>query len=365
MRHVVIMAGGSGTRLWPVSRAETPKQLIPFINGRSLLEESFNRFEGLIPVDRRYVCAARRHRDLIISSINGLDEDRFLGEPIGRDTLNAAGLSAVILARRDPEAIIGIFTADHIIEPADEFQKIIEKGFSLVEKSPETLVTFGITPTGPVTGYGYLELGESIGEDSSRLVQVFREKPSLDKAVEFFRQGPDRFLWNSGMFIWKARTLLECIRKYEPAVAKGLERIADAWDSDHRDAVLEKIFPTLKKTSVDYGIMEPASRDCCFRVAAIPMPLRWLDVGSWPSFAETRPRDLNGNAIGAEKHLLHETENCLVVSDDPSHLIATIGCRDLTVIHTGRATLVCHIDFAEKIKDVRQLVSEKFGDEYV
>ena len=226
-----------------------------------------------------------------------------LGEPCGRDTLNAVGFSAAVLARRDPEAIIAVFTADHIIEPVDQFQAIVDAGYALVEKHPETLVTFGIAPDQRrPSGYGYLELGEPF-DGSARRLRQFREKPDLETAQQYFEAGPERFLWNSGMFVWRAATLLDCIRRYAPENHAGLMRIADAWDTPRRQAVLEEVYPTLKKISVDYAVMEPASRDPAVTVAAIPMPLRWLDVGSWPSLAETCPRDEHGNALAAGAHV--------------------------------------------------------------
>jgi mannose-1-phosphate guanylyltransferase len=346
-----------------MSRSELPKQLIPFINGRSLLEIAYDRFDGLIPIDRRYVCAGQQHGDAILSAIPSLDASRFLGEPVGRDTLNAVGFSAAVLTAKDPDAVIGVFTADHIIEPADEFQRIIAEGFALVERSPETLVTFGVTPDRPATGYGYLDLAAPIDE-TARVVREFREKPSLEVAKEYVNQGPERYLWNSGMFVWRGETLLSCIQRYEPAVWEGLMSVARAWGTAEQEEVLRRVYPTLKKTSVDFAVMEPASRDSSVRVAAIPMPLEWLDVGSWPSFAETCPRDEHGNALAAQKHLLVDSAECLVASSDPEHLIATIGCRDLVVIHTDSATLVCPAEMAEKIKTVQNLVRERFGDRY-
>jgi len=268
-----------------------------------------------------------------------------------------------VLAESDRDAVIGVFTADHLIEPVGEFQRIIARGFELVERSPDTLVTFGIEPTAPATGYGYLELGAEIG-GGARVVKQFREKPPREVAEEYVKQGPERFLWNSGMFVWRAETLLDCIERYEPSVRRGLATIAEAWSAAQRDDVLERVFPTLKKISVDFAVMEPASNDPAVRVAALPMALRWLDVGSWPSFAETRPKDEYGNALAGGKHVLDETADCLIASSDSEHLVAAIGCRGLVVIHTDRATLVCRADLAEKIKEVQKIVEDRFGGRY-
>jgi mannose-1-phosphate guanylyltransferase len=343
-----------------MSRASLPKQLIPFIHGKSLLALAFDRLEGLVPAANRYICASQGHADLICRAL-GLPREQFLGEPIGRDTLNAVGYSAAVIARRDPEAVIAVFTADHIIEPIDEFLKIVDHGFRLAESQPSTLVTFGITPTQPATGYGYLQLGEPLDGDA-RIVEQFKEKPAAAIAQEYFAAGSRRYLWNSGMFVWRASTLLDCIRRYEPANATGIAAIADAWDTPERAAVLNEVFPTLKKISVDFAVMEPASRDERVQVAAVPMPLTWLDVGSWPMFGETCPHDAHGNAIAAQT-LFIDTKGTLAASSDPNHLIATIGCRDLIIIHTPDATLVCDKDHAEAIKEMHRQVGETFGKE--
>ena len=360
MRYALIVAGGSGTRLWPMSRASLPKQLIPFIHGKSLLALAFDRLEGLVPAANRYICASQGHADLICQAL-GLPREQFLGEPTGRDTLNAVGYSAAVIARRDPEAVIAVFTADHIIEPVDEFLKIVDHGFRLAESQPSTLVTFGIAPTQAATGYGYLQLGEPL-DGEARIVEQFKEKPAAAIAQEYFAAGSQHYLWNSGMFVWRAATLLDCIGRYEPANARGIATIAEAWDTPGRDAVLGEVFPMLKKISVDFAVMEPASRDERVQVAAVPMPLTWLDVGSWPMFGETCPHDENGNATAAQT-LFMDTQGTLAASSDPNHLIATIGCRDLIIIHTPDATLVCHKDHAEAIKEMHRQVGETFGKE--
>jgi mannose-1-phosphate guanylyltransferase len=362
MRYAMIIAGGSGTRLWPMSRAALPKQLIPLIGGRSLLEVAIERLSGLLPPDRCFICAGQGHEAAIRRVLPQCGPEQFLGEPCGRDTLNAVGFGAAVLARRDPEAIIAVFTADHVIEPVDQFREIVGSAYALVDERPEALVVFGIAPTGPVTGYGYLELGEPLSPATWRLRQ-FREKPDLETARRYVEAGPQRFLWNSGMFVWRAHTLLECIRRYAPANHAGLMRIAAAWDTPKRQAVLDEVYPTLRKISVDYAVMEPASRDPAALVAAIPMPLRWLDVGSWPSLAETCPHDEQGNALAAARTLLLDTRGTLAASSDPAHLIATIGCDDLIIVHTPDATLVCRRDCAAAVKELHERIAARWGGE--
>jgi mannose-1-phosphate guanylyltransferase len=364
MRYALIIAGGSGTRLWPMSRASLPKQLIPFIGGKSLLQLAFDRLEGLVPAENRYICAGQHHAEVIAGALKGFSSEQFLGEPIGRDTLNAVGYSAAVIAERDPEAVIAVFTADHIIEPIPEFLKIVDHGFRLAEQGTDTLVTFGIAPTHAATGYGYLQLGQAVDE-SARLVEQFKEKPDAATAEAYFKAGPSGYLWNSGMFVWKAKTLLDCIQRYEPSNSEGIAKIAQAWASPKRLEVLNEVFPTLKKISVDFAVMEPASRDPKVRVAAVPMPLQWLDVGSWPMFAETCKKDANENALGTDKSLLLDTRGTLVASNDPGHLITTIGCDDLIIIHTPEATLVCRKDCAESIKELHRQVGEQFGKDLV
>ena len=361
MRYTLIIAGGSGTRLWPMSRAQTPKQIIPLAGGKSLLRIAADRLQGLVPEANRYVCALSSYEKPVLDTLPELPANNFLGEPTGRDTLNAVALGAAVLAQRDPEAIIAVLTADHVIEPADQFRAILNQGFELVEQSPQTLVTFGITPTSAATGYGYLQLGESLGTGEARVVSQFREKPDQATAEQYLAAGSTRYLWNSGMFIWKASTLLDCVKRYEPANYEAILRVAHAWDTPGRSAALASVYPTLKKISVDYAIMEPASRDPLVKVAALPMPLRWLDVGSWPSFAHTCPRDEQGNALAHEKSVTLDSTNNLIASNDPGHLVTLLGCEGLIVIHTPDATLVCRADRAEDIKKLHAIVGQRYG----
>lgn len=366
MRYALIIAGGSGTRLWPMSTQSLPKQLIPFIDGRSLLEIAVRRLERLLPAEQIYICAGEAHRQAILERIPGMTEARFIGEPVGRDTLNAVGLGTAVLGGRDPEAVVGIFTADHLITPEEEFARIVEQGYALAEAQADMLVTFGIRPTRPATGFGYLQLGAVIeqGRSGAHVVDQFKEKPDEATAREYLDAGPQRYLWNSGMFVWRAKTLLHCIERYAPETYAGLMTCTRAWDAPAKQEILEQIYPQLEKISVDYAVMEPASQDEKVTVAAVPMPLDWLDVGSWPSFAQTRGADEAGNTA-AGKTLLMDSRDTLIVSNDAEHLITTIGVEGLIVIHTPQATLVCRADQAERIKQLHKQVGEQFGKEWL
>lgn len=360
MRHAVILAGGSGTRLWPWSKASLPKQLLALPTGGTLLGLAFDRLEGVVPSSNRYVCAGETHREPISTSLTGLGPEQYLGEPMGRDTACALGLCAAVLHLHDQEAVMAVCPADHVIEPVHEFRELLARGFALAEQHPNVLVTYGITPTFPSTAYGYLQLGGPF-KGGGRVVDRFREKPDTLTAQSFLDGGPERYLWNGGIFVWRARTLLECLRRYEPALHAGLMRIAESWLSPRRQEVLAEVYPTLKKISVDFAVMEPASRDPDAQVVALPMRLKWVDVGSWNAFANVCPRDDQGNALAAARHLLLKTKRSLVASSDPNHLVATLGCEDMIVIHTPEATLVCRADQAELIKELHGQVAERFG----
>jgi mannose-1-phosphate guanylyltransferase len=354
----MIMAGGSGTRLWPMSREARPKQLIPFLNGKSLLEVAAERLNGVVPQERRTICTNEGFRAAIRSALPSFVDGQILGEPTGRDTLNAVGFTAAVLARRDPNAIFAVLTADHLIEPQEVFAKRLDVGFSLVEQDPSRLVTFGITPTFAATGYGYVERGDAIaGFEKAFRAKRFVEKPDRERAEAYLATGD--FSWNSGMFVFSAAKVLEAIRWYRPDTHDALRRIADAWETPQRQATLNAIYPSLFKISVDFGLMEPASRDERLSICVVPMDITWMDVGSWPTYAATLDADTSGNRHSG-RWVGDATHRTLIVNDDPNHVVATIGCDDLIVIHTKDATLVCRADQAERVKGIAGQVDERF-----
>ncbi len=363
-RYAMIMAGGSGTRLWPLSRHDRPKQLLPLITDgqgkrRSLLECAAERIEGLVAPEHRLICTAERFRDLIRERLPAFDDARILGEPCGRDTLNAVALTAGVLLRDDPDAVFSVLTADHLIEPMDTFRARMDEGYALVEENPSRLVTFSITPTEPATGYGYVRIGAPIaGHAHAHDVIEFVEKPDRARAERYLASGD--YGWNSGMFVFSARTIMETLARLHPENHRGIVRICKAWETPDRARVMQEIYPRLPATSVDYGIMEPAAQDPDLAICCVTMDVRWLDVGSWPSYAQTLdPDDAGNRASPARGALLVDSTGCLVVQEDESHTLALLGCEDLVVVRSADATLVMPMDRAQNLKSLHARLDER------
>ncbi len=337
-----------------MSRRHRPKQLLPLIDGTSLLELAGKRMEGLVAPERRLICTSESHRKALHDALPQFSDEQILGEPVGRDTVNAIGFTAAVLAKRVPEAIFAVLTADHIIEPQDEFRRKVGLGFRVVEEDPTRFVTFSVMPTYPATAYGYVERGDPVpGFQGAYVAKRFVEKPDAKTARGYVDAGT--FGWNSGMFIFSAVHFLEALGRFKPTAWEGIDRIGEAWGTPQQNAVLEKVYPSLPKISVDYAIMEPAARDEQVSVCTITLGIWWMDVGNWPSFGETLSEDGHGNRSNTPTTHLG-SRGVITVSDDPNHTITTIGCTKLIIVHTSDATLVCPVSEAERVKELAGIV---------
>ena len=365
MRHAVIMAGGSGTRLWPLSRAERPKQLLDVVadgagGTHSLLAEAFARLRTVLPADRIWVCTAARYGRQVQAALPDLHPERLVLEPEARDTANAVGLTAALVADADPDAELAVVSADHVIRPVERFAAALENAYAALATRPDALVTLGITPTSPATGFGYVQRGVPTGVPGVSEVASFREKPDLATAEAYLASG--EYVWNSGMFVWRARTVLDALADHLPETADGLARIVAAAPGEARSAALAEIFPTLPKISIDYAVLEPAAREPG-RVLVADLDVDWLDVGSWPALARTLDADGGGNAVRGLAVVVDGAGN-IVFSDDPDHLVATVGLRECVVVHTADVTMVCPIGHAEQVKALLEAVRERFPGAY-
>jgi mannose-1-phosphate guanylyltransferase len=271
-----------------------------------------------------------------------------------------------VLKKRDPDAVLAVVTADHVIEPIDSFQSAIKTAFAVTAEHPNMLVTFGIVPTYGHTGLGYVHRGEALpvknGFGAFR-VQSFREKPDKATADRYVESG--RYYWNSGMFVWRAEAVLKELETHLPETYKGLAKIADAWGTAQQEKIVSEIYPALKKISVDFAIMEPASQGKGkAEIAVVEMPVHWLDVGSWTSLAETLATDEHNNATQCQSCLFVDSDDNIIFSTAPEHLIATIGVTDMIIVHTPDATLICPKNESQRVKDLVGKIKEKFGNKY-
>lgn len=357
MRYVVIMAGGSGTRLWPLSRQGMPKQLLDLVDGKSLLRLAFERSLASVPAEQILVVTGAAYADAVAAQLPELPASNIMGEPVGRDSLNAVAWPAAVLAARDPEAVIAQVTADHLIEPLAEFAARLETAFAIAEADPSALVTLGVVPTSPHTGYGYLHRGAPLeGFAGAYEVAEFAEKPAREVAESYLASG--EYWWNAGMFVWRAETLLEQLQLLLPQTHATVRDLAAQPDR------LNEIFPTLFKTSVDYAVMEPVSTgQGNAHVVAVALDITWRDIGGYASLAEILAQDADGNATSGRTVNLDADDN-IVFNADPDAVVALLGVHDLVVVRTPTATMVAHLDDAERVKQLVAAVAEQAGPEF-
>lgn len=346
--YAVIMAGGGGTRLWPLSRKDRPKQLLPLIGQETLFQSTVQRLSGLFPPERIFVVTVEEQAREMMQQEPDIPAENYILEPAPRGTASVVGLAAMTLKKRDPQASIAVLSSDHFIRNVDLFHYLLKASFDVA--ADDYLVVLGITPTTPSTAYGYIQQGQALaGEYKYPTYQVksFKEKPNEQTAQQLLRSGDHS--WNGGMFIWRADVILREIQRQMPELHSALERIGSQWGRSNYEDVVKENWLDLKTETVDYGIMEKAER-----VAVLPAGgLGWSDVGMWSSLFEVLLPDMNGNiATNMNLHLSHETHNTLIYGGGSERLIVTIGVDDTVIVDTPDILLVCKTDQSQKVRDI-------------
>lgn len=353
MNYAVIMAGGTGKRLWPLSRKKRPKQVLELLDGQTLLRKCFDRLEGIFDLSNILVLTNADYVDIVRENLSELPGENVIAEPTVRDTAGAIGLAATILHKHDSSATMAVVTADQVIEPAEVFQDAMRTALSFVDENPQALVTFGIQPTFPSTQLGYIQFGKSVpcavSQDAVHAIDAFREKPELDVAKSYLDKG--NYAWNSGMFVWRCDTILKHFSDFLPEATEPLHQIHANWGGVEQQQALEEWFPRLPKISIDYAIMEKACD-----VYGISLDCRWLDMGSFAALVDIIEADSDNNCIIAGRHELLNCKNNIVVTEDKDHMIALMGIENVIVAHTKDATLVCSIDHANRLKELLEQV---------
>ena len=345
--YAVIMAGGGGTRLWPISRRRNPKQMIPLIDERSLFQTTVERLDGLFPKERILVVTVEEQAQALKEQAPSIPGENFILEPKSRGTASVVGLAAAVLRKRDPLPIMVVLPSDHYIRNRDLFYLILRVALDVAEK--DYLVTLGITPTYPSTVYGYIQRGEMLPEKFAYPAYhalKFKEKPEEAQAREMMVSGDHS--WNSGIFVWRVDAILTEFSRQMPDLHTALTKIEAAWGTDQQETVLKAVWPALQNETIDYGVMERAEK-----VAVLPAGgLEWSDIGNWNSLFDVLLPDEHGNIVFGGHHLSYDTSNSLIYDKSDGRLIVTIGVNDLIIVDTEDALLISRKDQSAKVKQI-------------
>lgn len=355
--YAVIMAGGRGTRFWPRSRASMPKQVLNIVGDNTMIQDTLYRMQELVPPENVYVITNSTLKSIIEEQLPEVPPDQIIAEPHGRNTAPCVALASAIISARDPHGIMAVMTSDHLIQNNDAFVEDMAFAASIAENN-EKLVTFGIPPTKPETGYGYIHLGDvfaGANGKSARNVRRFVEKPDLETAKHFFECG--EYLINSGMFVWKLETIIEEFQLHLQSIAEGILTIKNAVGTDKERATIERVFPTMTSISIDYGILEQSER-----VAVVPASFDWNDLGSWSSAYEVRDKNEDGNVL-LGKCVTMDSKNCYLRSEDK--LVAVLGVENVVVVETTDAILVCNRGSEQNVGKLVDLMKEQGLHEYL
>lgn len=343
-RYIVIMAGGRGERFWPQSRLARPKHLLPIVGDKPMLTQTIDRLGDLVPPENVFIITNVEQRDAVVECCPSVPPANVVAEPVGRDTAAAVGLATVLVADKNAEAAFAMLPADHVIHDHAAFQRDLDAAFAAAEGS-DALVTVGIQPTYPATGYGYIRRGgeaDRAREKPVYTVDAFKEKPDEATAREYVEAGG--YYWNAGMFFWRAPVIADCFARFTPDLWEALKAVADGLrEGGDLGPLLEKHYPGLEKISVDYAIMEKAET-----VRVLESSFDWDDVGEWPAVARHSELDDEGNAVKGAA-MVHKGAGNIVIGTG-KRLLAVLGTEDLIVIETDDATLVCPKDKAQEIK---------------
>lgn len=351
-KTALIMAGGRGERFWPKSRVNLPKQFLSLTgDGKTMIQLTVERIAPLVDIQDVYIATNESYRHLVLEQLPDLPEENILCEPVGRNTAPCIGLGAAHISKKYGDALMMVLPSDHLIKYEPIFRQTLQDACRVAEQG-ENLVTLGITPDEPETGYGYIKFNPNVTLERAYAVERFVEKPDLEKAKEYLAS--QEYLWNSGMFIWKVSTILNNIKAYLPEMYEGLETIKAAIGTENQESVLKATFPGLQSVSVDYGIMEKAQN-----IYTLAGTFGWDDVGSWLAVGRIQKTNEFGNVVSGSVVSV-STRNCIIQGG--SKLIATVGLSDIVVVDTEDALLVCNKENAGEIKKV--LESLKITNQY-
>jgi mannose-1-phosphate guanylyltransferase len=356
--HPVILAGGRGTRFWPLSRKRRAKQLLALDGKQTMIQQTVARLLPLAPVGRFWVITNDDLKRELGRQLPRLDRHQIIAEPVGRNTAPAIGLAAFLLLRRDPDSIIGLFPSDHVIADEACFRAVLERGIDIAAAG-ENIVVLGIRPTRPETGYGYIEAGSRYQTDSLR-VHRFTEKPDAERAAAFLAAG--NYFWNSGMFLWSARTLANALREHLPHTARILEKIAAAFGTAKFASILRRLYPQCENISIDYAVLEPRSAkgDETSGIFCLPADFGWNDLGSWTALHEhhvAKRNPADGNLISAEGIFTLKAEGNYIHA--PEKFVAAVGVSNLVIVETEDALLVTTREHAQQVGDVVKYLDKK------
>lgn len=356
-KYAVIMAGGGGTRFWPLSRQQMPKQLLNISGNDVMINESIKRLTDIIPLQNIFVVTNKKQKDVITQLlINDFPRDNILFEPVGRNTSACIAYAAMVVSNRCRDAVMCVLPSDHHIGNEEKFRQTLDKA-CIAAAETGRLITIGIKPTFPSAGYGYIKYSREgdTGFNGAYEVLNFVEKPGVEKAREYLESG--NYLWNSGMFVWKVSTIIDNLRRYLPRLFKAMKAIGEFIGTDKEQDAVDSIYPELQSISIDFGILERSDE-----VLVIPGDFGWNDVGSWDALGTIFPTDENGNIVKA-RHIGLNTKNSIIYSGD--RLVATIGLNNLIIADTSDALLICPKDKAQEVKEIVELIKKQGLEQYI